>query len=145
MLKSARLILLIQHAKIKIKVFSYIINSNLMLPITSPKNIGKNIPNSLLLHDHEIWKKKEQVSSFKVTVDNYDREELCQMISKYNQSLLERIFLKEQIGLYRDNLTFKLTHDFKTEITTNLPEAYSVDETFDLINNTDCLLKTKQK
>lgn len=67
------------------------------------------------------------------------------MISKYNQSLLERIFLKEQIGLYRDNLTFKLTHDFKTEITTNLPEAYSVDETFNLINNTDCLLKTKQK
>ena len=45
-----------------------------MLAITSPKNIEKNIPNSLLLHDHEIWKKKEQVSSFKVTVDNYDRE-----------------------------------------------------------------------
>ena len=58
---------------------------------------------------------------------------------------MERIFLKEQIGLYRDNLTFKLIHDFKTEITTNLTEAYSVDETFNLINNTDCLVKTKQK
>ena len=75
-----------------------------MLAITSPKNIEKNIPNSLLLHDHEIWKKKEQVSSFKVTVDNYDRE---------NWSLLERIFLKEQIGLFYTE-TIWLLNSFMT-------------------------------
>ena len=75
-----------------------------MLAITYPKNIEKNIPNSLLLHDHEIWKKKEQVSSFKVTADNYDRE---------NWSLLERIFLKEQIGLFYTE-TIWLSNSFMT-------------------------------
>ena len=100
MLKKGTLILLIQHAKIKIKVFPYSIKSNLILAIPSPKNIEKNIPKSLLLYDHEMWK---SVNSFEGTFGNYDGEELCRVIGKYNQSLKERIFLKEQMGLYRDN------------------------------------------
>ena len=47
-----------------------------------------------------MWK---SVNSFEGTFGNYDGEELCRVIGKYNQSLKERIFLKEQMGLYRDN------------------------------------------
>ena len=66
-----------------------------------------------------------------MTVGKYDSEEHCRMIGKCNQSLLERAngFMprQPQLILY-----------FKNEITTNLPQADSVDETFNLVNNIYC-------
>ena len=43
---------------------------------------------SLLFFKDEAWKKKDRDSSFDVTMGSFDRDELCELIGIYIQSLL---------------------------------------------------------
>ena len=53
---------------------------------------------SLLFYDSESWKKKQQDSSFEVTMGSYDGAELCESIGVFIQSLQESTLQQDQMG-----------------------------------------------
>ena len=64
--------------------------------------IIKHSRKSSLFPLEEAWKKKESSSCFDVTMDIYDGAELCKLIGRFTQSVLQDIN-KETMGLYRDD------------------------------------------
>ena len=64
--------------------------------------IIKHSRKSSLFPLEQAWKKKESSSCFDVTMDSYDGAELCKLIGRFTQSVLQDIN-KETMGLYRDD------------------------------------------
>ena len=107
--------------------------------------IIKHCRKSLLFYNNEPWKRKENDSSFDVTMGSYADAELCKLIGICIQSLLEITLEKDQMGLYKDDglvilrniscqqadkmwkkiISILWSIDFKTEITTNLTEVWT--------------------
>ena len=57
----------------------------------------------LLFSDSKIWKKKLTGSCFDITMDGFDVAEIWEPVGLYIQSKLEKILLKSNFGLYRDD------------------------------------------
>ena len=126
--------------------------------LISQENIWiiKHCRKFLLFYNNEPWKKKEDDSSFDVTMGSYDGAELFELIGLYIQSLLESTLEKDLMGLYWDNgltilcntnsqqtdkiwkkiISIFKSIDFKIEITTNLMEVDFLNVTFNLERNT---------
>ena len=70
--------------------------------LISQENIRiiKHCRKFLLFYDNEPCKKKEDDSSFDVTMGSYDGAELFELIGIYIQSLLESTLEKDLMGLY---------------------------------------------
>ena len=57
---------------------------------------------SLLFDKDNVWLKKDN-PEFEVTMGSYDGAELCELVRLYLLDLLTKEFVKQNIGLYRDD------------------------------------------
>ena len=65
--------------------------------------IIKHCRESLLYHEKEAWKKKNSDNCFDVTMDSYNRAEVCELVDTLVLSTLPNSILKENSSLNRDD------------------------------------------
>ena len=58
---------------------------------------------SLLYHDNELWIKKDGKGDFDVTMGSLDGAELTKLTGLFMLNELSKTFIKENIGIYRDD------------------------------------------
>ena len=58
---------------------------------------------SLLYHNNKPWIKNDGNGEFDVTMGSYDGAEVCEVVALFMLDIISKKYLKENIGLYRDD------------------------------------------
>ena len=57
----------------------------------------------LLYHNNKPWIKNDGNGEFDVTMGSYDGAEVCEVVGLFILDIIRKKYLKEKIGLYRDD------------------------------------------
>ena len=100
-----------------------------------------------MYHENEVWKKKNSLNHFDVTMCSYNEAEVSELVGRLVLSTLANSIPKRNSGLYRDDgqktdrIIKDVTEmfkeiDLKIEIKTKLKVINFLDTTFNLSNGT---------